>query len=193
MFLLRKKMTMKTIMMNHVIQTPLWSVKNMPPAYISHSSFVSEDKHFIPRHGKTRQKTSWVRWKRESLCTSCSFSVTLYVLFFIGFANPKTDVVTVSNISPSLFAQLRLEHEESLSCLCTNSSMPYKTFVSSTISFHPVCSSVFVSKPWIEALHLHNASAYLIMDFRTTASSQVSWYEYSMESLYLLHLHAHLT
>ena len=106
-------------------------------------------------------------------CTCCSLSVTLYVLFFIGFANPKSQVITVSSITPSLFDQLRLDHGESLSCPCSNTNMPYKTFVSHTISFHSVCSSVFVSRQWIEALYLHNASAFYIMDFRTTASSQV--------------------
>ena len=104
-------------------------------------------------------------------------SVTFYILFFIGFANPRSQLITVSSITPSLFEQLRLEHGESLSCPCSNSTMPYNAFVSNTISFHPVCSSVFVSKQWIEALYMHNASAYLVMDFRTTASSQVrhSW------------------
>ena len=57
-----------------------------------------------------------------------------------------------------------------------DATMPYDAFVSNTISFHPVCSSVFVTKQWIEALYLHNASAYFIMDFRTTASSQVRSY-----------------
>ena len=52
--------------------------------------------------------------------------------------------------------------------------MLYNTFVSNTVSLHPVCSSVFVSQEWIKALYLSNASAFLVMDFRTTASSQVS-------------------
>jgi hypothetical protein len=52
--------------------------------------------------------------------------------------------------------------------------VPYNVFVSNMVSFHPVCSSIFVSQQWIEALYLQYASVLLVMDFRTTASSQVS-------------------
>ncbi|CAF1459507.1 unnamed protein product, partial [Adineta steineri] len=44
--------------------------------------------------------------------------------------------------------------------------------VSNTISFHPVCSSIYVSKEWIQALYLSYASSLLVPDFRTTAKSQ---------------------
>ncbi|CAF0789948.1 unnamed protein product [Adineta steineri] len=40
------------------------------------------------------------------------------------------------------------------------------------VSFHPVCSSVFVSREWIEGFYLPAANAYLLNDFRTTAFSQ---------------------
>lgn len=52
--------------------------------------------------------------------------------------------------------------------------MSYKVFISNTISFHPVCSSYFVSQEWIEALYHPDASRYGSPDFRTTAASQVS-------------------
>ena len=52
--------------------------------------------------------------------------------------------------------------------------MPYNVFVSNTISFHPVCSSIFVSEEWIAALYIEYASIFLVMDFRSTAKSQVS-------------------
>ena len=99
--------------------------------------------------------------------------VTLYILFFIGVTNPQTRLVTISNITPSLFNQLRLDYGETLSCPCTTIAVPYETFVSTTISFDPVCSSIFVSREWIEALYLPYASTFLVMDFRTTGSSQV--------------------
>ncbi|CAF4050231.1 unnamed protein product [Adineta steineri] len=40
------------------------------------------------------------------------------------------------------------------------------------VSFHPVCSSIFVSREWIEGFYLPAANAYLLADFRTTAFSQ---------------------
>ncbi|CAF1152034.1 unnamed protein product [Adineta steineri] len=98
--------------------------------------------------------------------------ITLYILFIVALIYPQTRIITVSNITPSLFEQLRIEYGETLSCPCSTTTVAYSEFVSNTIIFHPVCSSVFVSQEWIEALYLSNASAFLVMDFRTTASSQ---------------------
>jgi hypothetical protein len=101
-------------------------------------------------------------------------SVAIYILCFIAFIIPQTRTIKIPDITPSLFNQLRLEYGETLSCPCSTTAVSYKIFVSNTISFHPVCSSVFVSQQWIEALYLAYASEFLVMDFRTTASAQVS-------------------
>jgi hypothetical protein len=39
---------------------------------------------------------------------------------------------------------------------------------------HQICSSDFVKQEWIDALYIPDASRYGAIDFRTTASSQVS-------------------
>ena len=101
-------------------------------------------------------------------------SVSLYVLFFIAFIKPQSQMVTIRNISPAVFNQLYLEHGETLSCPCSTIIVPHKTFVSNTIAFHPICSSIFVSQQWIKALYLPQASVFVEPDFRATASSQVS-------------------
>ncbi|CAF0945400.1 unnamed protein product [Adineta steineri] len=98
--------------------------------------------------------------------------ITIYIVFILNLMNPQTRAITLSNITPSLYNQLRLEHPETLSCPCTSTSISYKTFVSNTIVYHPICTSVFVSEEWIKALYDPYASSYLVMDFRTTASSQ---------------------
>ncbi|UJR19141.1 hypothetical protein I4U23_022271 [Adineta vaga] len=98
--------------------------------------------------------------------------ITFYTLFFVAFVNPKSELTSVSNISSADLDQLRLKYGKTLSCPCTTSTIPYNAFVSHIISFHPVCSSFFVSRKWIKSLYLSNASEYLVMDFRTTASKQ---------------------
>ncbi|CAF3744343.1 unnamed protein product [Adineta steineri] len=98
--------------------------------------------------------------------------ITLYILYIVALIYPQTRIITVPNITPSLFKQLRIDYGETLSCPCSSTTMAYSEFVSNTIIFHPVCSSMFVSQQWIEALYLSNASAFLVMDFRTIASSQ---------------------
>ncbi|CAF0805220.1 unnamed protein product [Adineta steineri] len=85
---------------------------------------------------------------------------------------PTSRIVTISNITPSLFDQLHHEHGETLSCPCSTITIPYNIFVTNNVSFHPVCSSVFVSREWIEGFYLPIANAYLVDDFRTTAFSQ---------------------
>jgi hypothetical protein len=105
---------------------------------------------------------------------SCFLLVLIYTLSLIAIMSPQTRIVTISNITPSLFNQLQLEHGETLSCPCSNTIVPYNIFVSNTVKFHPICSSIFVGIEWITALYDSMASAYLIMDFRTTARAQVS-------------------
>jgi hypothetical protein len=67
-----------------------------------------------------------------------------------------------------------MKYPETLSCPCSTATVLYQAFVSNTVTFHPVCSSVFVSQQWIEALYLPDASIYGVLDFRTTAKSQVN-------------------
>ena len=88
--------------------------------------------------------------------------------------NPQTKVVAVSKLSPSVFSQLQSQHAQTISCACTTTSALYKTFVSHTVSFHPVCSSDFVNREWIEAFYLAFASLFPAADIRTTAFSFVS-------------------
>ena len=87
---------------------------------------------------------------------------------------PQARTITVNGITQSVVDALRRDHEQTLSCRCTTTSIPYHTFVSASARFHPLCSSDFVSRSWIEALYLEQRSAFFIVDFRTTAFAQVS-------------------
>ncbi|CAF0954327.1 unnamed protein product [Adineta steineri] len=62
--------------------------------------------------------------------------VSLYVLFFIALLSPTSRIVTISNLTPSLFDQLHREHGETLSCPCSTITVPYSTFVTNNVSFH---------------------------------------------------------
>ncbi|UJR06811.1 hypothetical protein I4U23_011098 [Adineta vaga] len=103
---------------------------------------------------------------------SDTIKIFFYILFFIALLSPQRRTVTIQNITSTLFEELSLEHGETLSCPCSTITMTYNTFVTHNISSHPVCSSVFVSREWIEALYIEEASQYTVIDFRTTAKSQ---------------------
>ncbi|CAF4115857.1 unnamed protein product, partial [Adineta steineri] len=94
------------------------------------------------------------------------------MLFFIALLSPTSRIVTISNVTPSVFDQLHHEHGETLSCPCSTITIPYSTFATNMVLFHPVCSSVIVSREWIEGFYLPVANLYLLVDFRTTAFSQ---------------------
>ena len=83
----------------------------------------------------------------------------------------------VSQITSSLFDQLYRDHSQTLSCPCSRATIALKDFVNHTILFHPICSSVFISQLWIEALYSSMASRYTPEDFRKTASYQVNMNE----------------
>ena len=53
-------------------------------------------------------------------------------------------------------------------------TMSYGSFLSNQILFHPVCTSLFVTQPWIQSLFIENANSYGTGDFRTTAHAQVT-------------------
>lgn len=98
----------------------------------------------------------------------------VFDLTTIFLLNPQIQVVTVSNITPALFNDLQTRYGESLLCPCATRIVLYNSFITNTVDFHPICSSIFVSQQWIEALNIPNAAVLGMTDFRTTASSQVS-------------------
>ena len=103
-----------------------------------------------------------------------SLSVSIYMIFVVAFATSQTKTVTIFKITPAIFDELRLKYGKTLSCPCSTASVPYKNFVFHTIKFDPICSSVFVSQQWIEALYLPTPDTFDALDFRKTAHSQVS-------------------
>ncbi len=104
--------------------------------------------------------------------------MSIYVLFYITLVNRETRTIVISNNISDVIDKLYREYGETLSCPCSTITMPYESFISNPIKFHPVCSSIFINPQWIKALYLLDASRYGTGDFRTTASSQVSQFFY---------------
>ncbi|UJR29659.1 hypothetical protein I4U23_017207 [Adineta vaga] len=98
--------------------------------------------------------------------------ISLYILFYLTLMTLHSQTITISPITQNRFEELYHDYGETLSCPCSTISVSHKNFISNNIKFHPICSSIFVSKEWIEALYLINASDYGPTDFRATAKSQ---------------------
>ncbi|UJR19904.1 hypothetical protein I4U23_023036 [Adineta vaga] len=127
-----------------------------------------DDEHDQPLDTKTALKyQKYATWLYVFL-----LSTSLYTLFYMALLRSESRTITISDITPDRFYELYTKHPKTLLCSCSKITIPFKIFVSNSIIFHPVCSSIFVSKEWIEALYLADASRYGTLDFRTTASSQ---------------------
>ncbi|CAF1056836.1 unnamed protein product [Adineta steineri] len=113
------------------------------------------------------RKQKYKTWLYVLLLTIC-----LYVLFYGIWIKIESETIIISNVTFDKFDQLYAEHGQTLSCPCSTITISYQNFVSNNVTMHPVCSSIFVSKKWIEGLYLSNSSQYGIHDFRKVAYSQ---------------------
>ena len=87
------------------------------------------------------------------------WSTRLYVITFIACITTiilftglieQTKSETILTPSRSTYEGLANRFPDTLQCLCSNISLPYQTFiVHLSTSFHPVCSSVFITEGWI--------------------------------------------
>ncbi|CAF0927857.1 unnamed protein product [Adineta steineri] len=139
----------------------------------TYNVFAHEEGEYGDDDGEPRDREKIIQHQRYATrLYVILFIVAFYVLIVATVMNPQTRLITVSNITPTLFDHLRSNYPQDLSCPCSTISVPYEAFVSSIVSLDPVCTSIFTSRQWIEALYLINASAYLMPDFRATANSQ---------------------
>lgn len=104
----------------------------------------------------------------------------------MSLLNPQSITETQMNVSVEMYKDLIKRYGESVSCPCSQINIPQKSFTSIRIEFHPVCSSIFVTEEWINALYLVDASGFDTLDFRQTAHSQVNENVFSLISSLIL-------
>ncbi|UJR17612.1 hypothetical protein I4U23_004508 [Adineta vaga] len=141
------------------------SVSNYNLFMLEENDYNDEERSEDPAIVLKQQKCK--TWLYIVLLTVC-----LYVLFYGTLIKIESETVIISNVTPDVFYKLYSEHGQTLSCPCSTITIPYKNFVSNNVTIHPVCSSAFVSKEWIQRLYFANASRYGIWDFRKVAYSQ---------------------
>ena len=83
---------------------------------------------------------------------SVSLSGSLVILIAFTSTNTQTVTMIVSNPSLPLYNDLYTRHSNTLVCACSNSTMPYKNFVTLSSTFHQICSSDLVSDEWVSLL-----------------------------------------
>jgi hypothetical protein len=71
------------------------------------------------------------------------------LVFYTGLVE-RTKTNTIHNPPPSTYEYLHSLDTEILECPCSNISVPYNNFTTRlNVSFHPVCTSDFISSQWL--------------------------------------------
>ncbi|CAF3670945.1 unnamed protein product [Rotaria sp. Silwood1] len=97
--------------------------------------------------------------------------VSILVLIIITSLAPQYNTRTIEFPTITIYKELQNRFPDTLTCPCSQVSIPYERFIELYPSFHQVCSSVFISKQW--TTHVFPGSyirAY--KDFRVQAAGQ---------------------
>ncbi|CAF1209410.1 unnamed protein product [Adineta ricciae] len=145
-----------------------WIHKNVS----SYNLFLSEENDYDD-HSTVKDPTVLLKLQKyKTWLYSVLLTVCLYVLFYGTLIQIEAETVVVSPITLDVFDQLYAERSETLACPCSTITIPYNKFLVNIVKMHPVCSSIFVSKEWIDGLYLENAGLYGVWDFRKSAYGQ---------------------
>ena len=96
---------------------------------------------------------------------------SMYILLFQNVFEVDSQMIEVKNLSLDSYLKLRSLYTD-INCPCSQISTLYGSFVVLVPTYHPICSSEFISQTWIEIL-VDNMTAFrFVGDFRATASTQ---------------------
>ncbi|UJR17510.1 hypothetical protein I4U23_004405 [Adineta vaga] len=110
---------------------------------------------------ESRQSAAIVKWQKYTTWLYVLLvSVSLYVIFYIALLQPNPHTITINNVRPENIEKVRRNHGDTLSCPCSNTTIRYGTFISNIITFHSICSSIFVTEEWIQAFYIRVTNAY---------------------------------
>ncbi|CAF1354147.1 unnamed protein product [Adineta ricciae] len=70
------------------------------------------------------------------------------------------------------YQKLQEKYSDSLQCPCERIAISYEEFINSTVRFHEICTSDFVSQRWIDYLFFENISYLHRLDFRRSAPAK---------------------
>ena len=99
----------------------------------------------------------------------------LSVMTLIGFSASRMRIesVTIRNLSAENYESLYQNYPMVLHCPCSQVAIPYGSFVSLSPTYHPVCSSLFISPEWINSIvgTVNLNFAYSYIDFHVVGQA----------------------
>lgn len=95
---------------------------------------------------------------------SLPFIVSLIILIFIATSR-QAQSYTIHSPSQLTFETIYEEHSlNGLSCLCSQSSIEYSTFLSLSVRYHQVCSSEFILSDWWMLIASRGSERFYLLD-----------------------------
>jgi hypothetical protein len=122
------------------------------------------------------QALEWNLFESESTQTNRFYIalLTIAIVILIIFTAFGSQLRTVTTRKPTqtIFQDLYSRYTNQLQCPCSRIDITYETFINISYRLHPVCSSVFTSKTWINLLFSPLIGYFYQIDFRSSASGQ---------------------
>nr|ACD54675.1 unknown [Adineta vaga] len=119
-------------------------------------------------------KNLFLKGAFQNLCRAAMPLFSFYIIFFVALLQPHHKNITVLDITQSVFEQLFIKHSQTLSCPCVKTTIPLETFITTTITLQPICTSIFVTNEWIRAFYVNNVTKYNDLSFIKIAYAQVT-------------------
>ncbi|CAF1429312.1 unnamed protein product [Adineta ricciae] len=113
--------------------------------------------------------------RTEILATRLYLALLTVVVVIIVFhlsLDVQTWTVAVPHPSQATYEYLEAQYSSTLKCSCEQISIPFRKFMTISVTYHPVCSSSFVSDRWVDMLFSPDQGDYYPVDFRASASGQ---------------------
>ncbi|CAF4003971.1 unnamed protein product, partial [Adineta steineri] len=97
--------------------------------------------------------------------------ISLITLITYTSLSNRIENKTVILPSQSIYEDLQKKYADILQCSCTQVSVPYGNFVQTSLLFHQVCLSNFISQQWINFIFQTNSASIWSIDVRTSLSA----------------------
>ncbi|CAF1343607.1 unnamed protein product [Adineta ricciae] len=138
----------------------------------NYNVFMSEDDH-VDNNDEVQEPSDILKHQKYTTRLYVLLLITcLYVLFYAVLIKTQPRTITEPHVTLAKFNELHLEYRTTLICPCSKPTLLYKDFVSFSITFHPICKSIFIHEEWIEGLSNKMQSNYTLWDFPTVAQLQ---------------------
>ena len=103
-------------------------------------------------------------------------TIAFVILLSYTVATEETKVYTVQKPSLEAYEQLHAEHANSITCACSEISMPYSTFITIRASYHQVCTSSLISPLFFTKLAMIRPDLPLYpIDFMAMSAGHFQW------------------